>query len=347
MATQNDNFRIEAGKHIDDRYTKLGVPYVDTDDVNATIAISRRYRGLTILIGALEYWYRDGINDVDLIIKTSASIAGGSASSGKFLFSTDITGSDPGDGKLKFNNGSPGSVTEIYINGLTTEGVDIGAVLENLATGDEFRVQVAADDDNNVKYKLLGPAVDNSGWWTLSVEFKSFNGGFFADLEPIVATVIIGGTGGVVGQGISEEDGIIKLGGDNKITESRVITVLNGLLSITGDYDTGTSVVDWFIEQVEGAAARLQMSGGDPVSGEMFGIVVDPEAISSQGGLRVIDTRAAKKGIELDFADYSGLTDDSLVPKAYVDDVLVDFNIDGGVATSIYNTLPVVDGGGP
>ena len=70
MPSQNDNFRIEAGKPIDDRYTKLGVPYSDVGEVNSSIVISRRYRGLTVLIGTEEYWYLHSINDPDLILKT-------------------------------------------------------------------------------------------------------------------------------------------------------------------------------------------------------------------------------------------------------------------------------------
>ena len=93
----------------------------------------------------------------------------GTSASGKFIFSTGITAVDPGDGKLKLNNACPGFVTEIYIDKLTTDAIDIGAVLENLATDDDFRIQVAADDDNNGVYQTYWTScrqywmVDTSG----------------------------------------------------------------------------------------------------------------------------------------------------------------------------------------
>ncbi|MEJ7644283.1 MAG: hypothetical protein WKF87_06790 [Chryseolinea sp.] len=66
-----DNIRIEAGKPIDDRYVKGTVPYTDVADVNATIVLSRRHKGLTVLIGEEEYWYKAGITNGDLIVKAA------------------------------------------------------------------------------------------------------------------------------------------------------------------------------------------------------------------------------------------------------------------------------------
>ena len=77
MATSlNDNIRIEAGKNVDDRYLNGVTPWTDVAAVNTAIVPSRRHKGLTVLIDDTEYWYRDGISNIDLIVKAGG---GGSA----------------------------------------------------------------------------------------------------------------------------------------------------------------------------------------------------------------------------------------------------------------------------
>jgi len=335
MATQNDNFRIEAGKPIDDRYTRFGLAYVDIAEVNATIVISRRYKGLTVLVGNLEYWYLEGITDADLVIKTTGGGTGGSgaSASGKFIFSTDVTTTDPGDGKLKFNNIGGFSVTEIYIDKFTTDLVDIGALLENLATNDSIRIQKADEDDNNIIYKLTGTAVDNDGWWTIPVVFMALTGPVFEDLEPIVAIAIIGGGGvntvtgaeGVTVDNTDPQNPVVELGGE--VTEYAEVWSqgstpdLKALLGVGGGY---------------ASLQALNESTNDGIA-----IKVGEEEI------KIIDDTPVPKGLQ-NAADYSAtFTDRSLVDKEYVDRTVVDWNVDGGTAASIYNTIPVIDGGGP
>lgn len=72
--TVNDNFRVNAPKPIDERYLKPNLqPYQDIDDVNNTLALSRRCIGLTVNIQGVEYWYRDGITNLDLVEKVGGS----------------------------------------------------------------------------------------------------------------------------------------------------------------------------------------------------------------------------------------------------------------------------------
>jgi hypothetical protein len=69
-----DNLNIFAPKSLDNRYLKNGLnPYTSVNDVNETININNRHVGLTVLINDIEYWYKDGINNVNLIIKNSGS----------------------------------------------------------------------------------------------------------------------------------------------------------------------------------------------------------------------------------------------------------------------------------
>ena len=71
----NDNLKINAGKPVDSRYLSSGnTAYVSTGATNNAIPISERYIGLTVNIGGNEYWYKDGVADIDLELK---SITGG------------------------------------------------------------------------------------------------------------------------------------------------------------------------------------------------------------------------------------------------------------------------------
>lgn len=82
MQEINDNFDIKAPKHFDDRYQKevagVGTPYDSVAEANSEILEEYRYLGLTVLItdGSLnsEYWYKEGIEDNDLVSKETGDV---------------------------------------------------------------------------------------------------------------------------------------------------------------------------------------------------------------------------------------------------------------------------------
>lgn len=66
----NDNFKLNAGKPIDSKYLNLyNEPYNSTAEANSLISMPERYSGLTINVGGVEYWYKDGVSNTDLIEK--------------------------------------------------------------------------------------------------------------------------------------------------------------------------------------------------------------------------------------------------------------------------------------
>jgi len=74
----NDNLKINVGNPIDSRYLNSGnTAYVSTNAVKTAIPISQRYLGLTVLVDTgtsnIEYWWREGVQDVDLVEKKFAS----------------------------------------------------------------------------------------------------------------------------------------------------------------------------------------------------------------------------------------------------------------------------------
>jgi len=74
----NDNIKINAGKPSESKYLSTGnTAYLSITDVNNQIPIAERYLGLTVLIDSgstnLEHWYKEGVNDTDLIEKKFSS----------------------------------------------------------------------------------------------------------------------------------------------------------------------------------------------------------------------------------------------------------------------------------
>ena len=81
MAIQlSDNLKINVGAPIDSKYLNgFNAPYADVIEVNFTIPIAQRYVGLTVNILNEEYWYENGVADIDLVVKG----AGGGSGSGE------------------------------------------------------------------------------------------------------------------------------------------------------------------------------------------------------------------------------------------------------------------------
>lgn len=65
--------------------------YATVADANSKVAPSARYQGKSVFVrngsGILtEYWYKDGVEDSDLVLKAPLVGGGGSGSGGSFIF---------------------------------------------------------------------------------------------------------------------------------------------------------------------------------------------------------------------------------------------------------------------
>jgi len=66
----NDAIQNYSPKSLDNKYLKNGVtPYASTTEVNSFINVAYRSIGLTVLVGAQEYWYIGGTADFNLVVK--------------------------------------------------------------------------------------------------------------------------------------------------------------------------------------------------------------------------------------------------------------------------------------
>lgn len=97
MAIQiNDNIKVNAGKPVDSKYLNLSnVAYVSVAEAIVTIPISERHIGLTVNVAGVEYFWKNGVNDNNLVIKETQ--IGLNISGSAVTLTTDFADSDTGN----------------------------------------------------------------------------------------------------------------------------------------------------------------------------------------------------------------------------------------------------------
>ena len=185
---------MRPGRTSDDRYINGITPWVDVAAVNAAIVPSRRYKGLTVLIGVEEFWYRDGIANADLISKGSSEDI---VVTGRGIWKYDaVITIAPAEGKVRFDSLTIGSIANIYLAQITDDFADAGNLIETLAPGDTIFIQQRDDATCWLRLLITGDPVDGGTWWTIPAAISE-SGGTLPDVD---AQVIVKFTpsGGVV-----------------------------------------------------------------------------------------------------------------------------------------------------
>ena len=170
----------------------------DQADMLANTSLGVGYMAYVTETNSIYLYAGPDPEDIDsyILLASGGGSGGGSGSvlTGQYKFSSATVEEDPGAGFLRLNAASFSATTEIYIDALTQQAVNIGFILGSMATRDEIRIQLQVDDDNNAVFELLEPPTDMDGWWKFSVVNKIENGALFANADDIIATVILGGT---------------------------------------------------------------------------------------------------------------------------------------------------------
>lgn len=124
----------------------------------------------------------------------------GAASGLTYQFDTSTTTtSDPGAGKIRFNNATLSSVTEIAIDDSTSAGADVSAFIltwDDAASsikGTVF-VQKRTSPSTIAIFNITGTSTDESGWTRLVVTYVTHNGSLAAN-DPISVAFAAAGTG--------------------------------------------------------------------------------------------------------------------------------------------------------
>ena len=127
---------------VDAKYLNDGTPYNSVAEVNSLITEGIRHTGLTVNILGVEYWYKEGVTDPDLIIKSSdGTVSGVNVGVGAEIFSGatgatsyyrkisgsgDTTVTQSGDTVVVYSSGGTGGGGNEDYTGATPSDIIVG-----------------------------------------------------------------------------------------------------------------------------------------------------------------------------------------------------------------------------
>jgi hypothetical protein len=126
----------------------------------------------------------------------------------------NTTASDPGAGLLKFNNAALVSVTALYIDDSTVDGVDLSTFFASLGTSGFVRLTSASDVTEWRVFKWTAALTDNTSWWTLTVIDQAGTGTFEdADEVQVLFLQLSASGAGLAGSTGSTDNALLRADG--------------------------------------------------------------------------------------------------------------------------------------
>ncbi len=123
------------------------------------------------------------------------SVSGGGGAGLVYKFSTTTADADPGAGIVRFNHGTPASVTVLYVDDTVLGGsVDLSTWYADLAAGDRFFIQ-QADDPAKFLLAKVASVADGTGYYKITVTIED-SGTLPDDAATLVFTLLVKGGGG-------------------------------------------------------------------------------------------------------------------------------------------------------
>ena len=271
-------------------------------------------------------------NDDKTFISFVASGEDGAIPGYFYKFGTGTANTDPGSGKLKFNNATYASATAIYIDDSDANGV---AVVTDILTWDDSTSAIKGylmiydinDRSTYARFKITGSSTDASGYVGLAVGHLASNNTFSTDDELSVTFVRNGDTGNTGSQGPQGDTGGSGLAmtwsnstsatdpGSGKLAFNNATVSSVTILSVDDLDDAGvnisTFVQSW--DDVSNAVARgiIQITKeGTPTTYANFkvtGAVTNASGFSKVAVTHIVSsgTFSNTDGIEVNF-NYSG-----------------------------------------
>jgi hypothetical protein len=108
----------------------------------------------------------------------------------------NTTDSDPGAGLIKFNNATPASATELYIDDSTSDGVDLSTLFASFGAAGFIKIQSVADAGEWAIFKWTA-TTDQTGYWKFAVTPQASKG-TLDDADAVLIEFDSGGSSGSV-----------------------------------------------------------------------------------------------------------------------------------------------------
>ena len=188
----------------------------------------------------------------------SASAAANSVAALGYAFSTTTTDGDPGSGVFRLNNATVASATEIYLDNLDADGVDVSAIIDqwddstNTIRGQlTIRSKVSAAVKH--VFDVTGSVVDGTGYRKATIAYVAGDGSLTDTLACWVLFERAGdkgtdgaGTGDVVGPASATDNALARFDGTTgKLVQTSVATLSDaGNFVTTGTFTSAGYVVD-------------------------------------------------------------------------------------------------------
>lgn len=106
---------------------------------------------------------------VDVIASTALAAAQVAVFGFPYQWDTGITNANPGAGRVRGNNATPASITELYIGNTDGWGVDLSALYASLVAAERFNVSKVGAQANRLVFTRGGAPTANSGYYTIPV----------------------------------------------------------------------------------------------------------------------------------------------------------------------------------
>jgi hypothetical protein len=126
----------------------------------------------TLNSGRTQIWAKSRSLDPELMVSTGDSSNDHTLTNVielSYHFDTATTAADPGAGDIRFNNATPASVTNLYVDDVESTGRDSSFMLANLANGDAITIRNQTDEADYMVVRVDGTPTDNTGYWTIPV----------------------------------------------------------------------------------------------------------------------------------------------------------------------------------
>ncbi len=188
----------------------------------------------------------DSYEQKKIYIGNLPSSGGGSGVALYYRFDNTTAKADPTAGRFRLNNATLADVTEIYVDDLAYNSIDISTIIENIYVGDYLYIQQLDSTSNVVIYRVTAIAVDEVGYYTVAVEYVSEGGDGpdnNADCGIIIQPSITSAY--TFQHSIEESSGIVNLVNDEVSPGNSKLygtdgSGAKGWFDITGDHDAVT-----------------------------------------------------------------------------------------------------------
>jgi len=163
-----EGFAKSAGSHDVVQMTSLYIGSEDIRDYPAEVYFLSDGGGTLVVNG----WYveavRRNVNVTEIALTGESGLL-----DGEYEFSTGTTGASATTGKIAFNNASPASVTELFINKTNSKGVDVAYILNSMKEGDIFYFADKNFTAKYIKLKVSGTKTNNTTYFTFPVTVEN------------------------------------------------------------------------------------------------------------------------------------------------------------------------------